>query len=310
MSADDERFSICGVREVLCLVRHRSNRWHQLKPCSKCDLVEYCSDQCQKDHLQEHEPICKERAAELYDELLFKQPESSHLGDCPICFLPIPSEADFSRVKACCGQIICAGCMHAHFVAGRVKEIRCPFCRHLTPETNEESEKLHMERAESNDPIALARLGSITYGRGDYERAVHYCYWSRAAALGDVDSMHHLATMYRKGEGVEEDRVKERALLETAAIAGHPGARYNLGCCEANYCGRFDRAVKHWIISAALGFEYPIKALKECYKEGHVSKDYTAALRAYQAAVDAARSPQRQAVKAWEACCNEQNASK
>jgi hypothetical protein len=32
---------------------------------------------------------CKKRAAELRDEILFKQPENTHLGDCPICFLPL-----------------------------------------------------------------------------------------------------------------------------------------------------------------------------------------------------------------------------
>ena len=32
----------------------------------------------------------RKRAAVLRDELLFKQPESSHLGDCPICCLPLP----------------------------------------------------------------------------------------------------------------------------------------------------------------------------------------------------------------------------
>ena len=62
----------------------------EFKPCPECDLVHYCSDKCRKDHRTEHEATCKERAAELRDELLFKQPESSYSGDCPICFLPHP----------------------------------------------------------------------------------------------------------------------------------------------------------------------------------------------------------------------------
>ena len=52
--------------------------------------------------------------------------------------------------------------------------------------------------------------------------------------------------------------------------------------------------MKHWIIAANLGYDESIKALKEAYKGGDVSKeDLAAALRAHQAAVDATKSPQR-----------------
>jgi hypothetical protein len=63
----------------------RDVHWH-------CDFVRYCSDECLQDHRPEHEAKCEERAAELRDEILFRQPEGSHLGvgDCPICCLPFP----------------------------------------------------------------------------------------------------------------------------------------------------------------------------------------------------------------------------
>ena len=64
----------------------------KLKECDDCDLVKYCSDGCKNDHRPYHEEECKKRAAELKDENLFKQPESSHYGDCPICCLPLPIE--------------------------------------------------------------------------------------------------------------------------------------------------------------------------------------------------------------------------
>jgi len=51
-------------------------------------LVRYCSDECHPDHRPHQEAVCEETAAELRDEMLFKQPESSHEGDCPICCLP------------------------------------------------------------------------------------------------------------------------------------------------------------------------------------------------------------------------------
>ena len=62
----------------------------KLKRCNACYLVRYCSVKCQKDHWPKHKKECKKRAAELRDEILFKQPESTHLGDCPICCLPVP----------------------------------------------------------------------------------------------------------------------------------------------------------------------------------------------------------------------------
>jgi len=39
-------------------------------------------------HQLQQQEARKTRAAELRDELLFKQPASSHLGDCPICVIP------------------------------------------------------------------------------------------------------------------------------------------------------------------------------------------------------------------------------
>jgi len=35
---------------------------------------------------------------ELRDEILFRQPESTHDGDCPICFLPLPVDGKKSNI--------------------------------------------------------------------------------------------------------------------------------------------------------------------------------------------------------------------
>jgi hypothetical protein len=54
--------------------------------------------------------------------------------------------------------------------------------------------------------------------------------------------------------------------------------------------------VKHWIIAANLGCDKSTRMLKQCYTSGAVSKeDFAAALRAQKAAVDATKSPQREA---------------
>ena len=75
----------------------------------------------------------------------------------------------------------------------------------------------------------------------------------------------------------------------------HPEARYHLAAIERQN-GREERSVKHWIIAANLGYSKSIQALKTCYKDGNVSKEeFAAALRGHQAAVDATKSPQREA---------------
>ena len=90
----------CGIAEVDDV---------KLKKCDACDLVGYCGDKCQREHLSQHDPSCKKRAAELREEILFKQPESSHLGDCLICFLPLQINKKHVMLECCC-KIICEGC--------------------------------------------------------------------------------------------------------------------------------------------------------------------------------------------------------
>jgi hypothetical protein len=62
----------------------------KLEECNDCDLVKYCSDDCREEHREEHDEECKKRQAELYDKKIFTQPDETHLGECPLCFLPLP----------------------------------------------------------------------------------------------------------------------------------------------------------------------------------------------------------------------------
>ena len=59
-----------------------------LKACMSCKVARYCSTTCQRNHWSKRKKACKQRAAELYDEALFKDPPAKE--DCPICFLPMP----------------------------------------------------------------------------------------------------------------------------------------------------------------------------------------------------------------------------
>eukprot|EP00984_Skeletonema_dohrnii_P019251 scaffold9169_cov77-Skeletonema_dohrnii-CCMP3373.AAC.2 len=282
----------CGITEVDEV---------KLKDCTAivvllltaCYLVKYCSVKCQKDHRPKHKRDCKKRAAELRDELLFKQPESTHLGDCPICCLPLPFDPTKSILMACCCKLICDGCDFANQMREMKEKLekKCPFCRHPLPKSQEEFKRNLMKRVEVNDPVALHQMGLYRNQERDYENA--FPHFTKAAEMGDILAHYNLAVMYREGQGVKKDKEKELHHLEQAAIGGHPYARHNLGCVELTNC-RTDRAIKHWIIAANLGYEHSLVPLTDAYRKGLVSKkDLAAALRAHQAAVDATKSPKR-----------------
>ena len=285
------RCASCGIAEIDDI---------KLKECDDCDLVKYCGDACRENHKSEHEGECKQRAAELRDELLFKQPESSHLGDCPICSLPLPLDMSKIALMACCSKHICKGCALAN--AKREHELgldqKCPFCREPTLITDEEYDKRMMKRVEMNDPVAIYQHGLNQYKKGYYSMA--FKYWSKAAELGNVEAHYNLSCLYRDGEGVERDNEKEIHHKEEAAIGGDPDARYNLGCHEWNN-GRKDRAVKHWVIAATQGDDKSIKEVLNAFRSGRISKEELATtLRAHKAAVDATKSPQREEAQASE----------
>ena len=269
----------------------------KLKDCSACHLVKYCSVKCQKEHRPKHKKACKKRAAELRDEILFKQPESNHFGDCPICCLPLSSDERKNVMMSCCSKLICIGCTFADMlrdIEGRRRlQNTCPFCRTATPDTDEGTKEQIMKRIEANDPVAMCSMGTKRYYGGDHKAAFEY--WSRAVALGDVRANYELSALYREGRGVEKDIKRALHHLAEAAIGGHPIARFNLGRVEEDN-GRMDRAAKHWIIAAKLGEDKSLQAVTKAYRNGYVSKDdFEAALRGHKAAVDATNSRQREA---------------
>ncbi len=264
-----------------------------------CKLVKYCGVKCQKDHRPQHKKECKKRVAELKDEILFKQPESSCFGDCPICCLPLPIDNKKSILYACCSKVICKGCVGANLkrVAEERLEPKCPFCRKAPPKTNEEENEQKRKRIEANDPVAICQMGAEKYHKGDYDSA--FKYYSRAAVLGDMMAHFQLSRLYDEGTGVEKNEKKHVYHAEKAAIGGHPHARHNLGCTEERR-GSFDRAANHYIIAAKLGDDGSLKRVKDLYQVGYVNKDdFTAALRGHKAAIDATKSPQREEAYAF-----------
>jgi hypothetical protein len=275
----------CGVAEIDDM---------KLEKCDGCDLVKYCGDKCQENHREQHEEDCKIRAQQLHDKKSFRQPGGSNDGECPLCFIPMPLHPTKCAYYPCCSKIACDGCSYTHYV--KHKSDNCPFCREPSWDV-EEDEKREMKRVKANDPVAMREMGAERYDEGDYDTAFEY--WTKAAELGDADSHFQLSVMYRKGNGVEKDKEKEVYHLEKAAIGGDPVARWNLACIEEEN-DNMERAVKHFIIAANLGYEDSMKSLWEYYKDGDINKkDLEATLRTHKAAIDAMKSSEREAALAW-----------
>ena len=177
-----------------------------------CDLVKYCSDRCQENHREQHEGECKKRVdeirdniqrraaelrqtflrAELRDRDLFTMPDGSHLGECPICCLPLPIDDVGTVFMGCCCKILCKGCNYANqkreYEEGL--EHRCAFCREPLTNSQEEVIKKIMKRIkENNDPAAMHQTGIRHYREGDYETT--FKYWSKAAELGNADAHYN-----------------------------------------------------------------------------------------------------------------------
>ena len=143
-------------------------------------------------------------------------------------------------------------------------------CREPVPKSMEDFDKYSKNRIKKNCPVALTEMGKRRRDEGDYESAIEY--FTNAAELGDTDAHFELSCLYLGRQGVEKDMKKWLYHSEEAAIGGHPEARHNLGCIEADN-GRFDTAVKHFNIAANLGCSDSLKFVKDLYADGHARKE-------------------------------------
>ena len=255
--------------------------------CNKCKLVKYCNASCKKKHRSKHKKQCDRRLAELHDEKLFKNLPSQY-GDCPICFIRIPTLSTGRRYKSCCGKIICSGCMYAPVYDNQGNEVdntKCPFCR--TPATtHEEAIEREKKRMESDDAEAIYNTG-CHYLEGfngypiDYTKALEL--WHRAADLEFAEAYNNIGALYNNGYGVEVNEKKAVHYYELAAMMGNEVARNNLGNMEKK-AGNYKRALRHFMIAVSSGNTESLNMIKEMYSNGFATKeDYTKALQSYQA---------------------------
>ena len=268
----------------------------KLKNCT-CRLVKYCSVDCQKAHRKQHKKACKQRAAELQDEQLYCQGQERPEGDfCPICTLPISLPmVEHSTFNSCCMKKICNGCT---FVAGVRGMHDCPFCR--TPHPDNDADALIarvQERVKKKDPDAIDNLGEdYFHGRlglqKDVQKAVEL--WTEAAELGSIKALYNLGNAYYYEGGIQYDKEKATKFYRKAATQGHVQSRHILGCFEGQK-GNHDRAWRHYVISAKMGYNHSIDSIKGMFMAGRASKEqYAEALKGYQDAAEEMKSPERE----------------
>ena len=262
-----------------------------LKSCTACKMVKYCNRDCQIAHRPQHKKACKKRAAELYDEELFR--EHPPPEDCPICFLPLPTE-DGITFEACCGKNICNGCIYA--MNEREGAKLCAFCRTPCAESGEDNvkrNKILMEKGNADAYYQLA--GYYVQGNNglpqDWAKANEL--YVKAGELGCAGAYYNLGCSYNIGTGVDIDEKKAKHYFELAAMNGCVVARHNLGCVEG-LAGNHHRATKHFLLAARAGFKQSLDMVKKGFMGRAVTKEeYSQALRAYQKRHDEMKSDTR-----------------
>jgi len=241
---------------------------------------------------------CERLADEKHDIELFKEPPQLY-GDCPICFERMPTLDSGWRYHACCGKVICSGCIHAPRYdnqGNKVDNEKCPFCRTSYPTSDEEMIERLKKRVEAEDPIAIYNLGCF-YREGiygfpqDYTKALEL--FRRAAKLGDTEAYLNIGCAHHAGQGIEVDTKQAHHYYELSAMMGNERARHNLGCIEMD-AGNIDRAQKHYMIAIRGGYSKSLNMIKQLYSYGYATKDdYTTTLRLYQEYLGEIKSKQR-----------------
>ena len=256
---------------------------------------------------------------------LFVKPDRKE--DCPVCLLVLP-EFNLCHYKACCGKIICLGCMkgiideqNERNKAEKLKSNKlplCPFCREPVETSGEERmSRLHSRvYAKPDDCNALAILGfwysegkrniipqDIKYGIELLLRATELGSSQAYASLGDA----YNPLLAESGEypGVEKDLLRSIHYYEMAAIGGEMKARFNLGVLNNRFF--FDDSItfKHFQIAASQGFDQALKAVQIGYMKGVISKgEFEATLRENYESKTAVNSIQR--TEAYEFWCIQQ----
>lgn len=286
-----------------------SGPFEELKMCTDCRSVWYCTVDCQKAHRSSHKKHCKQAKTDIKrfkDELEETNPINvardddddnlfdfslPAMDDCPICFVPLPIRKSEVAYKVCCGQDMCLSCQDEYIRilnetnsertrAGQPRlDSHCAYCGQLDPRSGEEVKKYTEKRVRENKNDAGAFLNaSRMYMFGKYgvpkdpRRGFELC--QKAIEIGTCNAEAHsiLADCYQHGLGVQKDTTKARHYHVLAVNAGNSHSRYMLGYLEDER-GNMALAIKHWLIAASIGGTHALRVIAVHYKLGVVSKE-------------------------------------
>jgi TPR repeat protein len=200
-----------------------------------------------------------------------------------------PMEQYFS----CCGKSICRGCIHSFSKTGN--NGKCPFCNSdQSNKTEEELVEELMKRVAANDAASMKMLaGSYYQGLNGVQQdhAMAFELFTKSAGLGNSEAHNRLGSIYHEGG----DMKKAKFHLEAAAMAGHDGARFNVGYFEGKL-GNMERAVKHLTIAASAGRHKAMHHVRRHFELVVISrKSIDSTLTAYNSSCAEMRSEARDA---------------
>ena len=238
-------------------------------------------------------------AARYSERLLNEGHERTERDRCPICYLYIGLPiGEHSSMNLCCMTRVCKGCSLA--ARQRGMNDSCPFCRAPRPKDNASALVMIQKRVSKGDAEAIYHLAGQHYTGGlgltkDVPRAINLL--AEAAELGSLDAQYDLGIAYYFGNDVEENKPRGIHHWQQAAMKGHARSRDNLGG-EEFVEGNCELAVRHWMISAKMGDEKSLNAIKDTFLQGRATKaEYAEALRGYRDAVEEMKSHQREEAK-------------
>jgi TPR repeat protein len=182
----------------------------------------------------------------------------------------------------------------------------CPFCRADKNISEAEFTRRAEEGIKRGDPEAMEMVSlDLCKDGNEEEKKRGNALLRKAANVGLCTAHYRLGCAYI-GSGpdfgvVEKDVDKAMFHFETAATAGHGGARYNLGVKHINDHS-LGLAAKHFMIGAKSGYKDSMDLIKEGFVEGWVTKtEFEETLRANKESLDELKSEQRdKAILVWD----------
>ena len=259
--------------------------------------------------------------------------EDQH-DECVLCCYPFPFKPEESGYSACCGELICDGCIVAQqrtliigtnvkkpikgskeeeeefmltlcsklrkFRTGDQLPILCPFCRAKKPKNSKERLKRLWERIDVHkDPKAMLLLGSYYLtgecGLTENLKKTKELY-QQAYDVGDDIAAFNLSLQ-------ASDKASMVKYLEEGAQRGHVecmGTLANIAYKSGNY----EAAARQYMIAARSGHVGAMGSLMATYREDSgnlVPKDDLATtLRAHKTIHDAGKSEPREYAMRYE----------